>query len=234
MVGFIDWHSHVLPGIDDGAQHRADSISALQKASCCGISRVIATPHFYPHKSSVDAFIERRSRSYVHLMKQAASISNLPEIIKGAEVLLLPGIDGMDGFEKLCIEGTRIMMLELPFLESEHTDEMYETVERIVSERGISVIMAHPHRYSDETISRMIEIGAMLQLNADDLSTFSGKKRAKKYFEMEKVLGLGTDFHRDLKSYERFEKLMRTYGKMFKSSPAFSLTPVSEQPKLNV
>lgn len=212
MTEFVDWHSHILPGIDDGSRHRADSIEALKKATSCKVARVIATPHFYPHKISVSEFIERRSMSYEHLMRKAKDVSDLPEIVKGAEVLLCSGLDNMEGFEKLCIEGTRIMMIELPFVESEHTDEMFETVYRIINDHGISVVMVHPHRYSDRSVERMIGLGAMLQLNAADAVSFSGKKRAKKYIEQGKVMGIGTDFHRDLKVFDKYRKAMKAFG----------------------
>ncbi len=234
MTKYTDWHSHILPGIDDGSQHRQDSIEALQAALECGIGRIVATPHFYPHKNSVDRFLERRNNSYDHLMRKVVSLelTGLPEIRKGAEVLLCGGLDNMEGYEKLCIEGTNIMMVELPFVESEHTDEMFETVYRLINDSKISVIMVHPHRYSDRSVMRMLDLGAMLQLNAGDVTSLSGRGRAKKYIEMGKVCCIGTDFHRDVKVFEKYRKAMRTFGdRLAVKDPSFSLDVIKDDLK---
>jgi protein-tyrosine phosphatase len=65
----IDFHTHVLPGIDDGSRDIAMTERMLEMEMEQGITRVIATPHFYAHRRSVDSFLERRSAAYEEVQK---------------------------------------------------------------------------------------------------------------------------------------------------------------------
>ena len=56
-----DFHSHVLPGIDDGSTSVEESIAMLRMAAEQGVRRVIATPHFYPRHDSPEHFLEKRN-----------------------------------------------------------------------------------------------------------------------------------------------------------------------------
>ena len=80
----IDFHSHILPAIDDGSKNVEESIVLLDMLKDQGIKTVVATPHFDVQRETPAAFIERRQESYEmlrpHLKKDP------PEIILGAEV----------------------------------------------------------------------------------------------------------------------------------------------------
>ena len=56
----IDFHSHVLPGIDDGSDCVEESLEMLHTAKNQGVSTMLATPHFYAQDVSVDHFLEKR------------------------------------------------------------------------------------------------------------------------------------------------------------------------------
>ena len=60
----IDWHSHILPGIDDGSRDVSESLALIEKLSEQGVDTVVATPHFYADDNSVDAFLEKRNKAY--------------------------------------------------------------------------------------------------------------------------------------------------------------------------
>ena len=59
------------------------------------------------------------------------------------------------------------ILLELPLTESLITEQHFITVEQLKKRFGI--VMAHPNRYSDFTVEQMLEIGAVLQINTDDV-----------------------------------------------------------------
>ena len=83
----IDFHTHVLPGIDDGSDSTSETIRMLEEEKAQGIDLVCATPHFYAHRRSVDKFIARRNASFAHIKEKAADrLAGLPEIRLGAEV----------------------------------------------------------------------------------------------------------------------------------------------------
>ena len=214
-VDKIDFHSHILPGIDDGAKHSADSVRYVHRAREIGIETVVATPHFYPHKRLVRDFLSIRNASYDRLMSFADD--KFPKIVRGAEVLCCVGIDRMEGIDKLCIEGTDLLMLELPFNPNDHTEDLFETVENLIENLKLQVIMVHPHRYPDDTVMRMVALGARLQLNAADAAAgFKLAKRTKKFIGTGAVCALGTDMHRDIRLYDSFLKASLKHPDDFK------------------
>ena len=63
MTVLTDFHSHVLPGIDDGSKSLKESIAMLRMEAEQGIRRVVATPHFYARHDQPERFLARRARS---------------------------------------------------------------------------------------------------------------------------------------------------------------------------
>lgn len=63
----IDFHSHILPGIDDGSASVEESLKLLEMLAEQGVKTVVATPHFYPDRTSVSDFLRRRDAAYQRL-----------------------------------------------------------------------------------------------------------------------------------------------------------------------
>ena len=63
MANIIDFHSHILPGIDDGSRSLEESLEMLSLEAQCGIRHVVATPHFYPGHDHPSRFLARRAFS---------------------------------------------------------------------------------------------------------------------------------------------------------------------------
>ena len=61
MRRLVDFHSHILPGIDDGSKSLEMSIEMLRLEAEQGIGHVVATPHFYPQYDTPERFLERRA-----------------------------------------------------------------------------------------------------------------------------------------------------------------------------
>ena len=59
----MDFHSHILPGIDDGSQSLEETVELLRLEARQGIDAVIATPHFYPDRDKPEAFLKNRARA---------------------------------------------------------------------------------------------------------------------------------------------------------------------------
>ncbi|MBQ5810139.1 MAG: capsular polysaccharide biosynthesis protein, partial [Clostridia bacterium] len=75
----FDIHSHLIPNIDDGAQSIAESAKMLQILKDEGVDNILATPHFYPSRSSLDSFLAKRSASFDALAAEAEG-KDLPAI----------------------------------------------------------------------------------------------------------------------------------------------------------
>ena len=196
----IDYHSHILPGIDDGAESVKKSISIIKKAKRYGVREIYATPHCYLHKTSVESFCAKRQQALESIENNGIEIP----VKLGAEILLIPGLYNLREIDKLCMPDGNNILLELPLTESLITEQHFITVEQLKKRFGI--VMAHPNRYSDFTVEQMLEIGAVLQINSDDVCVRKEHKRIIKWMDRERVYALGSDAHQKKGSYRRFNK----------------------------
>ena len=112
----IDIHSHILPGVDDGAENLEISVELLKSQYKQGITTVVATPHFYPANNSVENFIKKRNLAFEELNNYIRnnSIKDIPEIILGAEIHFSTDICNVD-IRPLLIENTNFVLFELPY-----------------------------------------------------------------------------------------------------------------------
>ena len=109
----VDFHSHTLPAFDDGAKDVQESLELFRMLSEQGINTVCATPHFNANRMSIDDFLRSRSKAYINLAD--ALPENAPTVRLGAEVAYYEGISRLDNLSSLCIEGTNLLLLEMPF-----------------------------------------------------------------------------------------------------------------------
>lgn len=196
----IDYHSHILPGIDDGAENVEKSILLIKKAKKYGIKEIYATPHCYLHKTSVENFCAKRQRA----LESIENIGLEVPVKLGAEILLIPGLHHLSGIDRLCMPDGNHLLLELPLSESMITESYFIAAEQLKKRFGI--VMAHPNRYSDGIVEQMLEIGAVLQINSEDVFLGKERKRMIKWIDRGSVHAIGSDVHRKTGSYRRFSK----------------------------
>jgi len=190
----IDWHSHILPGVDDGSRDVAESITMLQALSEQGVDTVIATPHFYANDEPVASFIQRRENAYREL--QAHLPESAPEILLGAEVRYYPGISRLDGLRNLRIDNTKLLLLEMSFTKwTEYT--VGELIE-LASGGDMIIILAHIERYlsmqSGKVWDRLYDSGILMQVNASFFEGFS-RRKALSLLENGGIHFIGSDCH---------------------------------------
>ena len=130
----IDFHTHILPAVDDGSSCVDESVELLEMQKQRGISVVVATPHFYPHKDKPERFLERRNKAFQKLQAEIAD-QQLPKVILGAEVYYFNGISQWEGLKDLTIGGTNYLLLEMPG--TQWTDKMLEEIDGIYIKHGI-------------------------------------------------------------------------------------------------
>ena len=63
-IEIADFHAHILPCADHGSDSVETSLWQLSSAANHGVTRIIATPHFYPHRHTVEAFSKRRDEAF--------------------------------------------------------------------------------------------------------------------------------------------------------------------------
>jgi len=209
---FVDFHTHILPEVDHGSDSLETTAFQLEMAKSFGISRILATSHFYPHQHTVTSFLNKRNTAYEKIKELEG---NYPDIKLGAEVLLCEGLHKLENLEHLCLFGTKILLLELPFTSLTHG--MKHAVRRLV-ENGFEVILAHADRYPAARIESLLEYGVKLQLNADSLTTLFKRKCLFDWLKRGLVVGIGTDIHgRDKKCYKKLLKALSLIEPYFHS-----------------
>lgn len=175
----IDFHTHILPGIDDGARDIDMTEAMLRAEAEQGVTHVFATPHFYAQRRSIQRFLERREGALAKTREIIASARTrgeaFPEITAGAEVYYFGGIGRAEQLNKLCMEGTDILLLEMPFCQWD--EDMYRDVKDIIDRRKLRVVLAHVERYyglqRDRKIwDEIMELSLTMQINAE---SFTGR-----------------------------------------------------------
>ena len=70
-----DYHCHILPGIDDGAENTETSLKMIEMMKEQGVERIVSTSHFYPHREkSVADFIAKRQAAFNKIKKKICLI----------------------------------------------------------------------------------------------------------------------------------------------------------------
>lgn len=191
----IDWHSHVLPSMDDGSRDVEESLSLLQMLSEQGVHTVIATPHYYANDESVNDFLDRRKSAFDLLCKQ--TLHDSQKILLGAEVRYYQGISRMAELKRLCIEGSKLLLLEMPF--SKWTEYTVRELVELAGSKDLTVVLAHIERYMKLQLSgtweRLRESGVLMQVNATFFTEFGTRRKALSLLENGGIQFLGSDCH---------------------------------------
>ena len=147
----VDFHIHILPGVDDGSKNSDMSITMLHMEYQQGVGTIVATPHFYAHHASISHFLEKRQRAYDRLQNaigQSGEVSlQQMRIIPGAEVYYFSGMGNATDIPKLCVADTKTILVELPF--EQWTDAVYRDMKALIEKQHLHVVLAHIERYPE-------------------------------------------------------------------------------------
>lgn len=189
----IDFHCHILPRLDHGSRSSQISLSQLKLMQAAGVDTVCATSHFYPQEMLPETFLEARASSFARLLEVAGDTPR-PKIVLGAEVLICDGLDRMENLSDLCLEGTNVILLEMPFSPSSWSSRLFQTVADI-SDKGITPVFAHVDRYPSKLVERLFDMGFQAQLNADSLNRLMKPHHLLQWIEEGCIVALGSDLH---------------------------------------
>jgi len=181
MIPMTDLHTHILPGIDDGAPDMETALSMLDAEQKQGVNTVALTPHFYRSRELLSDFLTRRDSAWDRLKNNLRNKKH-PQLILSAEVAYVPGIADWTELEHLCYTGTKILLVELPV--APWNDEMFHQLYAIEVRRGITPMIAHIDRYinmqSKVHFEQLLEMGFPIQVSTAALLRFFGRSRAMK------------------------------------------------------
>jgi protein-tyrosine phosphatase len=218
-----DFHAHVLPGADHGCSGGTEAKKQLELAYKAGVGLIVATPHFYPDRQTLNAFLERRKKAAAELLSLKIV---KPDVIIGSETTVCKGIDKLEGIEELCVGGTRCILLEMPF--TVWDSEYIETVKAVRDRLKLVPVMAHIDRYPVKEVQKLISLGVRCQINADGLCRLSARRRLLKWIDEGYVYALGSDIHGIEDGYVNFDKAKKLLGSRFDSLMEKSMALLSE------
>jgi protein-tyrosine phosphatase len=194
----VDFHSHILPGVDDGSRSVEESLEMLRAEARQGIGTVVATPHFYANHDTPERFLRRRAAAWEMLQTAMAQEAGLPEIILGAEVYYFSGISDSDQLHRLTTGQKRYIMLEMPTVP--WTQNMYQEMENIYTKHGVTPVIAHIDRYISplrhrQILDRLEELPVLVQANSDFFLRPMTAPLALRMLKEKRIHLLGSDCH---------------------------------------
>jgi len=176
----IDIHSHILPGLDDGAQTEEDSIEMAKQAVEQGIHTVIATPH---HKNRHYENARESIIKHTNILNELFTTHGIPlTLLPGQEVRINGDmIAGLNNNELLPLNDTKYLFVEFPF------GSVPRYAERMLYDlqmEGYIPIIVHPERNSElmespDRLYSFVRRGALTQITAGSLVGHYGKKIQK-------------------------------------------------------
>ncbi len=216
----VDFHSHALPGIDDGATDVAMSAAMLKLSKKQGVNAVVLTPHYYFSHKDVNDFLDEREKAY-NLLCEYLKANNIdaPELIKGAEVKFSYELLECEDLPKLCIENTNAILLEMPF--SHWNTWLFDKLFEVSASKNIHFIIAHAERYVNgikniKKLKPLFNMDCTIQINSDSFAKIGRRRLIRQFVKEGKVHLIGSDMHNNTTRKSTLNKaykyLRRKYG----------------------
>ena len=209
-----DFHSHILPEMDDGASSAAESVRLIKILMESGVQKIVLTPHFYRENENIESFLKRREISFEKLLSATSDIPGCPQFVLGAEVYFHASLACDKDLEKLRIEGTDYLLLELPF--ERFFDNFFSEYSSFINRCQMNIILAHIERYLSfgnklSDIRHILNMGnAVCQINCSPLAQ-AGLFERKTYLDLIRngyISVIGTDTHNTTSRPPMYQKAM--------------------------
>lgn len=195
----VDMHSHLIPGIDDGAETMEDSLALIDRFIELGFRKIITTPHIMS-----DYF--KNTPEIIHAgllnLKNAITEKEIDfEVEAAAEYYLDENLTGLIENKKILSFGKeKYLLFELSYINA--PSNLKEAVFKMITS-GYTPVIAHPERYpyyynDFEKYEELKDSGCILQLNTISLAGYYGKgakKTAEKLLDANLIEMLGSDMH---------------------------------------
>lgn len=192
---WIDFHSHILPGIDDGSRSMEETLNMLRQEKKQGAGIVIATSHFYANQDRPETFLRRRYKAEMALRQ--AWEHGLPRVGLGAEVAYFTGMKTCEALKALCIRGTNILLVEMPFCT--WSQEVVQEISFLQNRLGYQIVLAHVERYLGFHNTKALDVlyseGVRFQVNAGAFLHWKTRGKVLRMIRNGNLPVLGSDCH---------------------------------------
>ncbi len=213
--GIVDFHTHILDGIDDGAKNIDESIELIKEEINQGVNTIVLTPHFYPETDDYQTFLLQRKNTYQQLKNKVKEEALPIQLILGAEIKFSPKLLDLD-LLPFCIANTNFLLIEFSM---SHFHNWTKDVFFQLQSKGFHPIIAHAERYTNLPTSSLLELvqaGAFVQINTSSILRPQTYKKVKQLIKQNLVHTYGTDTHsiekRPPTHKQAFELLAISFG----------------------
>ena len=229
----IDFHSHILPGIDDGSRSIEQTIRMLKEAKEAGFTKIISTSHY------IEGYYESDEAERTELLNEVQKNISGIELYLGNEIYITNNMINLIQNKKAStINNSKYVLFEFPLSAKSMNDK--EVVYRLI-ENGFVPIIAHPERYSyvqdnPEYIEELAEMGALFQANYGSIIGMYGKKAEKtlkKFLKNDLIRFFGSDSHRIDQVYTKMPKILKKLHKFLSDEEIEEFTVINPQKVLN-
>ena len=230
----IDFHSHILPNIDDGSRNIEETFNLLKEAKNVGFEGIISTSHY------IEGYYETNAP------EREAWLSAITEALrnKGMDVNLYLGneIYLSENLIKLLEEGnastinnTSYVLFEMPL--NVEPLNLYDVVYEMLQHKIVPVL-AHPERYvyiqtEPELVYDLIQKGVLMQANYASIIGYYGQREefiVRKFLENNMIHFLGSDVHRQNTIYPKIPEILEELTELIGEKKVEELTTIN--PKL--
>ena len=229
----IDFHSHILPGIDDGSRSIEQTIRMLKEAKEAGFTKIISTSHY------IEGYYESDEDERTELLNEVQKNISGIELYLGNEIYITNNMINLIQNKKAStINNSKYVLFEFPLSAKSMNDK--EVVYRLI-ENGFVPVIAHPERYSyvqdnPEYIEELAEMGALFQANYGSIIGMYGKKAEKtlkKLLKNDLIRFFGSDSHRIDQVYTKMPKILKKLHKFLSDEEIEEFTVINPQKVLN-
>ncbi len=228
----IDFHSHIIPNIDDGSTSIDETINMIKEAKKVGFTGIISTSHYIQGYYDLNSY-ERKK--LLDIIEKKMSIDNELKLYLGSEIYFTSEIiELIENKKASTINNTKYVLFELPM----NTKPLFakEVVYQLI-EKGYRPIIAHPERYNyvQEEIKyaeELASMGAMFQANYGSIIGMYGneaKKTLKRLLKNNLISFLGSDVHRAGQIYPQIPKILKKLNKLISTEQLEMLTTLNAQ-----
>ncbi len=233
----IDFHSHLLPAVDDGIQTMEEAIQMLKKAQQAGFNKILLTPHYMRDYYEIPK--EEIKKKIQQLQQKCQEEQISVELFQANEIYLTSHMIELWQENKIAtMNQSRYILFELPM--NEEPPDLLEIVYQLKNNNLIPII-AHPERYlyfqeNPNKLIQWIEQGVLFQANYGSLIGQYGKhaqKTIKLFLTHNFIHFLGTDVHRNGYLYEQIEKVKKYLRKIMPEEKIEKLTTYNAEKVLH-
>ena len=227
----IDFHTHILPNIDDGSRSIEETFNLIKEAKNVGFEAIISTSHYIEEYYETNAPEREVWINAIYENLQAKNIDI--NLYLGNEIYLSENIIKLlEEGKASTINDTSYVLFEMP-LNAEPMN-LYDVIYEMMQYKLVP-ILAHPERYSfvqkePELIYDLIEKGVLMQANFGSILGIYGEKAqmiVRKFFESNMIHFLGTDVHRQKSIYPKVPEALVEITKIIGDEKVKELTKIN-------